>query len=101
MNSVSKLRRFLAAVLLLTACWISVPVAPKASRLRARRRKGSCRSISCRRRKQLPAAPFLMAAYAVAWLVIFGYVWSIWRRLSQVEQEIATVRQRIAGGNRR
>jgi CcmD family protein len=42
-----------------------------------------------------------MAAYAVAWLVIFGYVWSIWRRLSQVEQEIASVSQRVSGGARR
>ena len=37
-----------------------------------------------------------MAAYAVAWIVIFVYVWSIWRRLGQVEQEIATVSQRVA-----
>jgi CcmD family protein len=42
-----------------------------------------------------------MAAYSVAWLVIFGYVWSIWRRLSLVEREIASVSQRVAGGGRR
>jgi CcmD family protein len=49
----------------------------------------------------LPAAPLVMAAYSVAWLVIFGYVWSIWRRLSQVEQEITSVSKRVAGGARR
>jgi CcmD family protein len=52
-------------------------------------------------REELPAAPLVMAAYAVAWLVIFGYVWTIWRRLARVEQEIATVSQRVAGGGRR
>jgi CcmD family protein len=51
-------------------------------------------------REELPAAPLVMAAYSVAWLVIFGYVWSIWRRLSQVEQEIVSVGKRVAGGNR-
>ena len=52
-------------------------------------------------KEQLPAAPLVMAAYSVAWLVIFGYVWSIWQRLSQVEQEIASVSKRVAGGTRR
>mgnify|MGYP003403655663 CR=1 FL=1 len=42
-----------------------------------------------------------MLAVFLAWLVIFGYVWSIWRRLSQVEQEIASVSKRVAGGARR
>ena len=52
-------------------------------------------------KEQLPAAPLVMAAYAVAWMVIFVYVWSIWRRLGQVEQEMASVSQRVAGGARR
>ena len=33
---------------------------------------------------QLPAAPLLIAAYAIVWLVVFGYLWSIWRRQSAV-----------------
>jgi CcmD family protein len=52
-------------------------------------------------KEQLPAAPLVMAAYSVAWLVIFGYVWSIWRRLQQVEQEMASLSQRVSGGTRR
>jgi CcmD family protein len=52
-------------------------------------------------KEQLPAAPLVMAAYSVAWLVIFGYVWSIWQRLSKVEQEITSVSKRVAGGTRR
>jgi len=52
-------------------------------------------------REQLPAAPLVMGAYAVAWIAIFGYLWSIWRRLSRVESEIAAVSRRIEPGARR
>lgn len=49
---------------------------------------------------QLPAAPLLGAAYAVAWIVVLGYLWSLWRRLGQVEQDLADVARRIAERNR-
>ncbi len=48
--------------------------------------------------EQLPATPLVMIAYAAAWLVIFGYVWSLWRRLSRVEREMADVSRRISAG---
>ena len=51
--------------------------------------------------EQLPAAPLVMAAYAIAWLAIFGYLWSVWRRLAKVEREISAVSRRIEGGARR
>jgi CcmD family protein len=51
--------------------------------------------------ERLPAAPLLMTAYAAAWIVIFGYVWSLWSRLSKVEREIAEVSRRVAAGSRR
>lgn len=51
--------------------------------------------------EQLPAAPLVMAAYAVAWVAVLLYLWTIWRRLSQVEREIATVSRRIEAGARR
>ncbi len=50
--------------------------------------------------EQLPAAPLVMAAYAVAWLAIFGYVWSIWQRLVKVEREIADVSRRVGSRGR-
>ena len=53
------------------------------------------------KKEELPAAPLVMAAYSVAWLVIFGYVWSLWRRLQRVEVEIADVTRRIATGSKR
>lgn len=52
-------------------------------------------------KEELPAAPLVMAAYAVAWLVIFGYVWSLWRRLAKVEQEIVDISKRVPAGGRR
>ena len=52
-------------------------------------------------KEELPAAPLVLAAYAVAWLVVFGYVWSLWRRLQRVEGEIADVNRRIGSGARR
>lgn len=44
---------------------------------------------------RLPAAPLLIAAYAVAWAAILVYVWSLWRRLSRVEQEMAALNRRV------
>jgi CcmD family protein len=52
-------------------------------------------------KEELPAAPLVMAAYAVAWLVVFAYIWSLWRRLQKVEAEISDVNRRIATGARR
>jgi CcmD family protein len=52
-------------------------------------------------KEELPAAPLVMAAYAVAWLVVFAYVWSLWRRLQRAEAEIADVSRRVANGARR
>ena len=52
-------------------------------------------------KEELPAAPLVMAAYAVAWLVVFAYIWSLWKRLQKVEAEIADVSRRVASGARR
>ncbi len=50
--------------------------------------------------EQLPAARLVMAAYSVAWIVIAGYIFLLWRRLSRVEQEIQTVGQRFQASRR-
>jgi CcmD family protein len=44
---------------------------------------------------KLPAAPYLIAAYMIAWLVLLFYVWSLWRRLQHVEEEL----KRLAPGS--
>ena len=42
---------------------------------------------------KLPAAPFLVGAYTVAWLSILIYVWMLWRRLGKVEHELQEARR--------
>lgn len=37
---------------------------------------------------QLPAAPFLIGAYTVAWVAVLFYLWSLWSRLIKVEEEL-------------
>jgi CcmD family protein len=51
--------------------------------------------------EQLPATPLVTIAYAAAWLVIFGYLWSIWRRLGRVERDLAEVGRRVQDSGRR
>jgi CcmD family protein len=45
--------------------------------------------------EQLPAAPLLVTAYAVVWVVLIGYVVLLWRRLTRVERELAGVARRL------
>lgn len=51
--------------------------------------------------EQLPAAPLVIGAYAVVWVAVVLYLWSIWRRLARVERELAQVSRRIAAGGKR
>jgi CcmD family protein len=51
--------------------------------------------------EQLPAAPLLIAAYAVAWLVLLAYVWSVWRRLAAVQRELTAVAKKLDSTERR
>jgi CcmD family protein len=44
--------------------------------------------------QQLPAAPYLVAAYAFIWIALIAYVFSIWRRLGKVENEMKTLEHR-------
>ena len=45
--------------------------------------------------EQLPAAPMVIAAYAVVWVVLIGYIWMLWRRLAKVERELADLTRRV------
>ena len=46
--------------------------------------------------EQLAAAPLLVAAYIVVWLALLVYLWSIWRRLGKVDQELSALTRRLA-----
>ena len=48
---------------------------------------------------RLPAAPFLVAAYSIVWLLAFGYLWGLSRRLSGVEQDVEDLRRSSGGGD--
>jgi CcmD family protein len=49
--------------------------------------------------EQLPATPLVFTAYALVWIIVVLYVWSIWRRLARVETEVRALQQK--GGARR
>ena len=44
--------------------------------------------------EQIPAMPLLGIAYGFIWVGLLGYVWSIARRLSSVESELAELESR-------
>ena len=51
--------------------------------------------------EQLPAAPLVIAAYSVVWLLVFGYLWSIWRRIARAERDLADVSRQVSASQRR
>ena len=44
---------------------------------------------------RLPAAPLLIGAYAFVWVLLFLYVWSIWKRLRKVDEELGALSRRL------
>ena len=44
--------------------------------------------------EQIPAINMVAAAYGFAWVAVMGYVWSIARRLNQVETELTDLESR-------
>jgi len=49
--------------------------------------------------EQLPAAPFLIGAYAFFLVLMVGYVWTVARRLNKVEREMKALEQRSSQGS--
>ena len=47
---------------------------------------------------RLPAAPFLIAAYSIVWILAFGYFWSLSRRMQAVERDLAGLAGRVGDG---
>ena len=47
---------------------------------------------------RLPAAPFLISAYSIVWILAFGYFWLLSRRLSEVERELSDLTRRSGVG---
>jgi len=51
--------------------------------------------------EQLPAAPLLITAYAIIWIALLGYLWSIRRRMGAIEKELADVARKVESVERR
>jgi CcmD family protein len=45
--------------------------------------------------EQLPAAPLVMAAYGFVWVAVLVYVWSLWKRMTRLERELADLQRRV------
>ena len=45
---------------------------------------------------QMPAAPLLIAAYGFVWVATMVYLWTIWRRLGKVEDDMRALQRRGA-----
>ena len=43
---------------------------------------------------RLPAAPFLITAYSIVWILAFGYFWLLSRRQAEVERDLAELARR-------
>ena len=46
--------------------------------------------------EQLPSAPLVIAAYAFVWAAFLFYVWTMWRKLGKVEQELSALSTQVA-----
>jgi CcmD family protein len=44
--------------------------------------------------EQIPAMPLIGAAYGFIWVAVFGYVWSLGRKLQKVDAEISELERR-------
>jgi hypothetical protein len=44
--------------------------------------------------ERMPSAPFVIAAYAVIWVVAMFYMWTIWRRAGKVEEDMQVLARR-------
>lgn len=47
-------------------------------------------------RTVLEAAPYVLAAYGLLWLGLFGYVFFVLRRLTRVEAEVSVLEESLA-----
>jgi CcmD family protein len=49
----------------------------------------------------VPGGVLLLAAYAVAWIAVVAYVWTIWRRAGRIERELSDIAAKLAASGRR
>jgi type VI protein secretion system component VasF len=50
--------------------------------------------------EEMPAAPFVIGAYAFFLVLMLFYLWTIWNRLSKVEKDMRELERRHGGATR-
>ena len=50
--------------------------------------------------EQIPAAPLVVGTYAFFLLLMVFYLWTIWRRIGKVEEDMRALQRRQGGGSR-
>jgi type VI protein secretion system component VasF len=50
--------------------------------------------------EQIPAAPLLLSSYAFFLVLMMFYLWTIWRRISKVEQDMHDLERRQGSAKR-
>ncbi len=97
------MKRWLAIAILM--CGITAPLAAQPQQPPPQRRPPAAQDEfvpvnELPESEKLPAAPFLITAYTIVWVVLLVYVWSLRRRLTAVEQELKQAVQAAAHANR-
>jgi hypothetical protein len=49
--------------------------------------------------EQMPGGVFVVLGYSFIWIAAMVYLWSIWRRIARVEDEIRTLQRRTTPGS--
>ena len=93
---ISNFRFLAAAIILVAAATLNVmaqtqaPPTPTPAAL-----EGFVPMSEAAPREVLPATPLVFYAYAFVWVALITYVFSIWRRMTRVEQDLAAVQRRL------
>jgi len=51
--------------------------------------------------EQIPAAPLVISSYAFFLVLLFVYLWTIWRRIGKVEADMRNLERRQSDGGQR
>jgi hypothetical protein len=51
--------------------------------------------------EQIPAAPLVISSYAFFLVLLFIYLWTIWRRIGKVEADMRSLERRQSEGGQR
>jgi hypothetical protein len=51
--------------------------------------------------EQIPAAPLVISSYAFFLVLLFVYLWTIWRRIGKAEADMRALERRLPEGGQR